>query len=220
MSTPNSQLPTPKSSRSRVRCGIRGEPADSLRLSARWYEPAALGVGSWKLGVIVAAVLLSATACRRKIRPKIKPSQHGIGLSAHQRDDHHGGLQPPDRPRPRAVRQAGAVRPHLVPVRRRCDDGGSVDGGEDRRAGAAGGEVLGLDRAAGRIAGRSSSTRTMRSGTRGIPKGRTRCACRSRRAPARTWKRLAFYFPAVDGRKTELVIHWGSVVVPMAIEVP
>jgi DUF2911 family protein len=31
---------------------------------------------------------------------------------------------------------------------------------------------------------------------------------------------LAFYFPVVDGRKAELVIHWGTVVVPLAIEVP
>jgi hypothetical protein len=31
---------------------------------------------------------------------------------------------------------------------------------------------------------------------------------------------LAFYFPAVDGRKAELVLHWGAVVVPMSIEVP
>jgi hypothetical protein len=31
---------------------------------------------------------------------------------------------------------------------------------------------------------------------------------------------LAFYFPVVDGRKGELVLHWGTVVVPLAIEVP
>ncbi len=31
---------------------------------------------------------------------------------------------------------------------------------------------------------------------------------------------LAFYFPAVEGRKAELVLHWGKVVVPMTIEVP
>ena len=31
---------------------------------------------------------------------------------------------------------------------------------------------------------------------------------------------LAFYFPVVDGRKAELVFHWGTVVVPLAIEVP
>ena len=31
---------------------------------------------------------------------------------------------------------------------------------------------------------------------------------------------LAFYFPVVDGRKGELVLHWGTVVVPMTIEVP
>ena len=30
---------------------------------------------------------------------------------------------------------------------------------------------------------------------------------------------LAFYFPVVDGRKAELVLHWGTVVVPMGIEV-
>jgi hypothetical protein len=31
---------------------------------------------------------------------------------------------------------------------------------------------------------------------------------------------LAFYFPVVDGRKAELVLHWGTVVVPLGLEVP
>ena len=31
---------------------------------------------------------------------------------------------------------------------------------------------------------------------------------------------LAFYFPVVEGRKAELVFHWGTVVVPLGIEVP
>jgi hypothetical protein len=31
---------------------------------------------------------------------------------------------------------------------------------------------------------------------------------------------LAFYFPVVDGRKAELVLHWGTLVVPLHIEVP
>jgi hypothetical protein len=31
---------------------------------------------------------------------------------------------------------------------------------------------------------------------------------------------LAFYFPAVDGKKAELVFHWGTTIVPLAIEVP
>jgi len=31
---------------------------------------------------------------------------------------------------------------------------------------------------------------------------------------------LTFYFPVVDGRKAELVLHWGTVVVPLSIEVP
>ena len=31
---------------------------------------------------------------------------------------------------------------------------------------------------------------------------------------------LAFYFPAVDGKHAELVMHWGTVVVPLVIDVP
>ncbi|HXW04865.1 MAG TPA: DUF2911 domain-containing protein [Vicinamibacterales bacterium] len=31
---------------------------------------------------------------------------------------------------------------------------------------------------------------------------------------------MAFYFPMVDGRRAELVLHWGTVVVPLTIEVP
>jgi hypothetical protein len=31
---------------------------------------------------------------------------------------------------------------------------------------------------------------------------------------------LAFYFPAVDGKKAELVLHWGTTVVPLGIDVP
>ena len=31
---------------------------------------------------------------------------------------------------------------------------------------------------------------------------------------------MAFYFPVVDGRKGELVLHWGTVVVPLTFEVP
>lgn len=31
---------------------------------------------------------------------------------------------------------------------------------------------------------------------------------------------LAFYFPVVDGKKAELVLHWGTVVVPLQLEVP
>jgi hypothetical protein len=31
---------------------------------------------------------------------------------------------------------------------------------------------------------------------------------------------LAFYFPVVDGRKAELVLHWGTTIVPLSLEVP
>ena len=31
---------------------------------------------------------------------------------------------------------------------------------------------------------------------------------------------LAFYFPVVNGKHAELALHWGTVVVPMSIDVP
>jgi hypothetical protein len=31
---------------------------------------------------------------------------------------------------------------------------------------------------------------------------------------------LSFYFPVVDGRHAELVLHWGTVIVPLSIDVP
>ena len=31
---------------------------------------------------------------------------------------------------------------------------------------------------------------------------------------------LAFYFPVVDAKHAELVLHWGTVIVPLAIDVP
>jgi len=31
---------------------------------------------------------------------------------------------------------------------------------------------------------------------------------------------LAFYFPVVDGTHAELALHWGTVVVPLSIDVP
>ena len=31
---------------------------------------------------------------------------------------------------------------------------------------------------------------------------------------------LAFYFPVVEGKKAELVLHWGTTVVPLMVEVP
>ena len=31
---------------------------------------------------------------------------------------------------------------------------------------------------------------------------------------------MAFYFPVVEGKTAELVLHWGTVVVPLALEVP
>jgi hypothetical protein len=31
---------------------------------------------------------------------------------------------------------------------------------------------------------------------------------------------LAFYVPVVDGKRAELVLHWGTTIVPLQIDVP
>jgi hypothetical protein len=31
---------------------------------------------------------------------------------------------------------------------------------------------------------------------------------------------LSFYFPVVDGKRGELFLHWGTVIVPLQLEVP
>ena len=38
--------------------------------------------------------------------------------------------------------------------------------------------------------------------------------------PGTHMETLAFYFPVVEGRHAELAFHWGTVVVPLAIDVP
>jgi hypothetical protein len=38
--------------------------------------------------------------------------------------------------------------------------------------------------------------------------------------PASHMETLAYYFAVVDGRHAELVVHWGTVAVPLSIDVP
>lgn len=52
------------------------------------------------------------------------------------------------------------------------------------------------------------------------PEGRDALRLQIATRPGEHMETLAFYFPVVDGRKAELVLHWGKTVVPMAIEVP
>ena len=79
----------------------------------------------------------------------------------------------------------------------------------------AGRDLLGVDRAAaGRLDDHLQPARP-RPGTPDIRPGRMRCASRPTPRTGSHMETLAFYFPVVDGRKAELVLHWGTVVVPL-----
>lgn len=52
------------------------------------------------------------------------------------------------------------------------------------------------------------------------PAGRDALRVEATPRPGPHMETLAFYFPVVDGKRAELVLHWGTVVVPLQIEVP
>ena len=110
--------------------------------------------------------------------------------------------------------------PRLVPVRRRCDDHRADDGRENQRPDAGGGDVLGVDASRGRRRGPSSSTARAQAWHTRYPAGQDALRVKVTPRTGSHMETLAFYFPVVDGRKAELVLHWGTVVVPLAIEVP
>lgn len=52
------------------------------------------------------------------------------------------------------------------------------------------------------------------------PRGRDVLRVQATPRSAPHMETLAFYFPVVEERHAELVLHWGTVVVPLAIDVP
>lgn len=52
------------------------------------------------------------------------------------------------------------------------------------------------------------------------PAGRDALRVTARPRTGEHMETLSFYFPVVDGQRGELVLHWGTVVVPMTFEVP
>ena len=52
------------------------------------------------------------------------------------------------------------------------------------------------------------------------PEGRDALRVRAASRSGEHMETLAFYFPKVDGKHAELVLHWGKTMVPLEIEVP
>jgi len=201
MTTPNSQLPTPKSDGSQ----LLGAPV--------------LGVGSWKLGVIVAAVLVFAAAPGAQEPPKIKPSQHG---TVSQRINETTITVVYNRPTARGRELFGKLVPYGRIWCPCADDATTLEvttpvkiDGQELPAGK---YSVWTEPQADRwtvIFNKNHAVWHTR-----YPEGQDQLRLQVTPRTGAHMESLAFYFPAVDGRKTELVIHWGSVVVPMAIEVP
>lgn len=52
------------------------------------------------------------------------------------------------------------------------------------------------------------------------PEGRDALRVQTTPRTGQHMEALSFYFPVVDGKHAELVLHWGTVVVPMQLDVP
>ena len=218
MSTPNSQLPTPKGTGRSSWATVARQPSRTISPTAPSGSPWEWGVGGWELSSGSRSWPAARVRAARDAEDQAQPARNRV--AAHQRHDDHRRLQPSGRARPRAVRQAGAVRPHLVPVRGRCDDDRGVDDGDDRGPGTGRRASTRSGPNPGPSAGRSSSASRRTSGTPATRTGQDALRVQVTPRTGSHMETLAFYFPAVDGRKGELALHWGTVVVPMRFEVP
>ena len=205
MRTANSQLPTSKLSRSNE----RGE-SDRLRL----------GVGNWKFAVVSALLAAPlALPAAQDPAPKIKPSQHG---SVSQRINETTITVVYNRPVARGRELFGRLVPYGRIWCPCADDATTIElstnvkiDGQDLPAGK---YSVWTEPQADRwtvIFNKNHAVWHTR-----YPEGQDALRLQVTPRTGSHMETLSFYFPVVDGRKAELVFHWGTVVVPMAIEVP
>ena len=164
---------------------------------------------------LTASVRLRAGAGRAK--DQAEPAR--FGLAADCRHDDRDRVQPPGRARTRALRRPGPVRQSVVPMRGRCDDDRGQHGDQDRRSRSRGGEVFGLERAERGELDRHLQQAVERV-AQPLPRGSGRASVRGPDTDGVAHGNAGVLFPMVDGKKAELVIHWGTTVVPMTVEVP
>ena len=220
MSTPNSQLPNPKWNVSRGMGESCDELADAHQFSPRSVERLPLGVGSWKLGVVAAALcVVGGPHLSAQDPPKIKPSQHG---SVSQRIADTTITVEYNRPVARGRELFGKLVPYGRIWCPCADDATTVEA-------SSGVTIEGKELAAGRyslwsepepdrwtlIFNKNANVWHTR-----YPEGQDALRVQVTPRTGSHMETLAFYFPAVDGKKAELALHWGTVVVPLKIEVP
>src|SRR5262245_37628305 len=220
MTTPNAQLPTPKENRSREWGASRCDLADPVRFSPLSLEWFALEVGSWKLGVVVAALsVLIGPLLSAQEPPRIKPSQHG---SVSQRIADTTVTVEYNRPVARGRELFGRLVPYGRIWCPCADDATTVElstavtvEGKELPAGR---YSLWTEPEAERwtvIFNKSANAWHTR-----YPEGHDALRIQVTPRTGSHMETMAFYFPVVDGKKAELALHWGTVVVPMKIEVP
>ena len=218
MSTPNSQLPTSKGNGS-AECGAsRREAAGSRCLSRRSFERLSLGVGSWTLGIVVALTLVGAVFAQQEA-PKVKPSQHG---TVSQRIADTTITLEYNRPVARGRELFGKLVPYGRVWCPGADDCTTIELSTKVT-------VEGQELPAGKysvwaepgpekwifIFNKQANVFHTR-----YPAGQDALRVEVTPRTGSHMETLAFYFPAVDGRKGELAFQWGTVVVPMKLEVP
>jgi len=218
MTTPNFQLPTSKGNGS-AECGAsRREAAGSRCLSRRSFERLSLGVGSWTLGIVVAFTLVGAVFAQQEA-PKVKPSQHG---SVSQRIADTTITLEYNRPVARGRELFGKLVPYGRVWCPGADDCTTIELSTKVT-------VEGQELPAGKysvwtepgpekwvvIFNKQANVFHTR-----YPAGQDALRLEVTPRTGSHMETLAFYFPAVDGHKGELALHWGTVVVPIRFEVP
>lgn len=182
----------------------------------------ALVVRSSALGVVIVAAafcLVTAALSAQETTPKIKPSQHG---SVSQRVNETTITVVYNRPVARGRELFGRLVPYGRIWCPCADDATTIEV-------STGVKVDGQDLPAGKysvwaepqpdrwtmIFNKNHAVWHTR-----YPEGQDALRLQITPRTGSHMETLSFYFPVVDGRKAELVFHWGTVVVPMAIDVP
>ena len=220
METPDVPLPTPQQNRSMARVERHGAVPVSRRPLDPRFPHRCLGVGRWKLGVVAALVFASPLLSAQEQPPKgPKPSQHG---SVSQRINETTITLDYNRPVARSRELFGKLVPYGRIWCPCADDATTIEVTTDVK-------IDGQTLPAGKYSLWTEphperwtvifSKRHAVWHTR-YPEGQDALRLQVTPRTGSHMETLAFYFPVVDGHKGELVFHWGTLVLPMAIEVP